>query len=86
MVQKFQDWQAKHPDVPVDGDGRWLVYKPCLNKAQRFVSYFPAEFSAARRDLCRCRQAHYIVELAKEPAPIVSEVTSRAAAPKECLL
>jgi hypothetical protein len=66
-VQRFTDWQAEHPEVIVDGNpaGKWLVYKPCLKQARRFASYFMAQKFAPYRDICRCRENHYIVELAE---------------------
>ena len=64
-VHRFQDWQAAHPEVIVDGDpaGKWLVYKPCLKKARRYASYFMAQQLAPYRDICRCRESHFIFEL-----------------------
>jgi hypothetical protein len=70
MATTLQNWTAQHPGVAIDGDGKWLIFKPCLNKARKFESYFVAHSALLSHDFCKCDQSHFIVELAV-PAPPV---------------
>ncbi len=67
MAQTLQSWIAQHPGVEVDGDGRWLVFKPCRNRARRFVSYFAAHRVALSHEACKCDESHFVVELEGPP-------------------
>jgi hypothetical protein len=70
MAQSLQSWLAQHPGVEIAGEGRWLVFKPCLNKARRFQSYFAAHRAVVSHEVCRCDDSHFIVELAEVPTRI----------------
>jgi hypothetical protein len=69
MATTLQSWTAQHPGVAIEGDGKWLVYKPCLCKARRFDSYFAAHRASLSRDFCKCESSHFIVELAVPANP-----------------
>jgi hypothetical protein len=64
MATTLQTWTAAHPGIEVDGDGRWLVFKPCLKRARRFDSYFVAHRAALSHEVCKCDDSHFVVELA----------------------
>ena len=68
MAQTLQSWAAQHPGVEIDGAGRWLVWKPCRNKARRFGSYFAAHTVSNSFENCQCGGSHFIVELEGPPA------------------
>jgi len=67
MVHKLKEWQAAHPGVSIDGDGRWLAWKPCINRARRFDSYFAAHKAALSHEKCQCDGSHFIIELEGPP-------------------
>lgn len=70
MATTLQTWISTHPGVWIEGDGKWLVYKPCLNKARRFESYFVAHQALLSHDHCKCDGSHFIVELGEVKAPL----------------
>jgi len=70
MAQTLQNWIAQHPSVEVAGDGGWLVFKPCLNKARRFESYFSAHCAVRSHAVCKCDESHFILELEEPRAPV----------------